>query len=410
MSKYLVTLLLALNIIHASAQRHEILDRRIATLQVMAGDNWLSLPVITLGQSTPINIAFDDLTHEYRRYCYKLEHCEVDWTTSEELFTSDYCDGFAEGNTIDNVEESLNTNQLYTHYSFRLPNDRCRMKMSGNYRVTVYDENDNNRKVLTACFMVVEPLMGVGLKMTTNTDIDINNRYQQIEMDLNYAGVNVTDPATQIKTVVMQNMRWDNAVVNAKPQYVMNDGLRWFHCRDLIFNGGNEYRKFEMLDVNHTTMGLEMMDWDGGSYHAYIWMDEPRPNYLYDEDANGAFYIRNSDNNEIDYTCEYLMIHFRLKSPRQSGDVYINGVWTNDQFLPEYKMIWNETAQIYEAQVWLKQGYYSYQYLLQRSDGTMVPVPSEGNFYQTKNSYQALVYYRPNGSRTDRLVAYQDYR
>ncbi|WP_256850201.1 type IX secretion system plug protein domain-containing protein, partial [Pantoea sp. Fr-CA_6] len=68
---------------------------------------------------------------------------------------------------------------------------------------------------------------------------------------------------TQIKTVVMQNGRWDNAVVNAKPQYVMDDGLQWLHNRNFIFNGGNEYRKFEMLDVNHPSMGLERIDWDG---------------------------------------------------------------------------------------------------------------------------------------------------
>jgi hypothetical protein len=34
------------------AQRHEILDERIASLQVMAGDDWLNMPVISLGQPT----------------------------------------------------------------------------------------------------------------------------------------------------------------------------------------------------------------------------------------------------------------------------------------------------------------------------------------------------------------------
>ncbi len=407
MNRWIVTVwLLCLFATGVKAQRNEILNDRIASLQVMAGDDWMSMPVITLGQATPINIAFDDLTHEYRRYSYRIEHCEADWTVSTDLFDSDFCMGFASGNTIDDFKESLSVNQLYTHYSLQIPNNRCRLKMSGNYKVTVYDEHNEDAPVLTACFMVVEPAMGVGLAVTSNTDIDINNRHQQIEMKLSYGSVNVTDPATHVKTVVLQNGRWDNAVVNPRPQYVMGNGLQWSHNRDLIFNGGNEYRKFEMLDVTHTTMGLESIGWDGSMYHAWIWTDEPRPSYVYDESANGAFYIRNSDNIDNSIQSEYLMAHFRLKSPRLPGNVYLNGAWTNNWFTPRYQMQWDDEKQEYTAELWLKQGYYSYQYLLEQNDGTMVPVPSEGNFYQTENDYQALVYFHGNGERADRLVGY----
>lgn len=400
-------LLLFITLLPARAQRNEILSSRIASLQVVAGDNWMSPPVIMLNGEDPIHISFDDLTHEYHRYCYKLEHCEADWQPSTELFVSDFCEGFADGNTIDDLVESINTNTLYTHYSLTLPNSKCRMKISGNYRLTVYDENDENNIMFTACFMVVEPLMGVSLNVTTNTDIDINNAHQQVSMEVNYGPLKVTDMGTQIHTVVMQNGRWDDARLDAKPQFILGDGLRWNHCPDYIFNGGNEYRKFEMLDMNHTTMGLEKMTWDGNNYHAYIWPDEPRPSYVYDEDANGSFYIRNSDNIENDYASEYAYVHFTLKAPRADGEVFINGTWTNDRFLHEYQMTYNDETQRYEASVFLKQGYYSYQYLLLSTDRQAVPFPTEGNFFQTENSYQGLVYFKAIGQRTDRLVGYQ---
>lgn len=411
MKKYIIAICLCIGTtLGVMAQRHEILSERIASLQVVAGDQWMDLPLITLGQSTPIIISFDDLTHDYHRYAYRLEHCEADWSVSEEIFESDYCEGFASGNTIDHYRQSINTNQLYTHYSLQLPNDRCRMKLSGNYRLTVYDEQENDTPVLTACFMVLEPLMAVGMEVTSNTDADFNGRHQQVGMTLNYGGVRVTDPMNQIKTVVMQNGRWDNAIINPKPQYVNASGLAWSHNRDLIFNGGNEYRKFEMLDVSHTTMGLESMTWDGERYHAWIWTDEPRPSYVYDEDADGSFYLRNSDNRDNDILSEYAMVHFRLASPRLPGNIYLNGAWTYDRFPNSYQMQWDEEAQLYHAALWLKQGYYNYQYLLEQPDGTMVPIPSEGNFYQTQNTYQALVYFRGIGERTDRLVGYQAIR
>ena len=391
------------------AQRHEIFSDRIASLQVVSGQDWMSIPITTLG-GEPVNISFDDLTHEYHRYTYKLEHCEADWTVSEELFASDYCEGFTSDNTIDELTESINTNVLYTHYTLQIPNDRCRLKIGGNYRLTITDENNGDEPVLAACFMVVEPEMRVSMNMTTITDRDVNGRHQQIGMEVMYGKLPVTRPESQIKTVVMQNGRWDNAVVNASPQYIMGDGLRWDHCRDLIFDGGNEYRKFEILDVDHTTMGLESITWDGEKYNAMIWTDEPRPNYVYDEDANGAFYIRNSDNIENDYASEYVMTHFRLKSPRLNGDVYINGAWTNNRFLPQYRMTYDEMEKIYKASILLKQGYYSYQYLLVDADGKAKNVPSEGNFFQTENQYQALVYYRGIGGRTDRLVGFAQIR
>ena len=388
------------------AQRNEILDKNIASLQVVANNDWLSLPIITLNSNDFVNISFDDLTHEYHRYCYKIEHCEADWQTSSALFESDYIDGFASGNTIDDVQESTNTVQLYTHYKISFPNNKCRPKISGNYRVTIYDENDEKHVVCRAYFMIVEPSMAVHLNVTTNTDIDINGKHQQVEMAVDYGNNIVSNPQTQIKTVVMQSNRWDNAGVNARPQYIKANGLQWIHCKDFIFDGGNEYRKFETLDVTHTTMGLESINWDGHNYHAWIWTDEPRPSYIYDKDANGAFLIRNSDNIDNDVNSDYIITHFRLKSPQTADPIYINGFFTNDRFLPQYEMKWNEKNQQYEGELLLKQGYYSYQYLMMKPEGKLKPVPSEGNFYQTENTYQALIYFKANGNRTDRLVGY----
>ena len=393
------------------AQRNRILNPDIASLQVVAGNNWLSMPVIGLGEGVPVNIAFDDLTHEYRRYAYKVEHCNADWSTSGDLFVSDYIDGFNADNVIEHVEQSINTNMLYTHYRFQIPNERCKLKMSGNYRVTIYDANDDDKAVAECCFMVVEPRMGIKLSVDANTDKGINSRWQQVAMEVKYGGgLSVTDVQRQIYTVVMQNGRWDNAVVNAKPQFVMGDGLRWSHNAQLVFEAGNEYRKFEMLDVRQANMGVEKIDWDGEAYHAYLWPDEPRGSYVFDEDANGAFYIRNGDNRENNSTSEYIHVHFTLRSPRLAGDVFVNGVWTNDQLSAPYKMQFDEGAQCYRLSLLLKQGYYSYQYVWQQSNGQIATVPSEGSFYQTENRYQALVYYRKMGERADRLVGFAEIR
>ena len=411
MKKTLLALISAILPAASYAQNNEIYDKGIASLQVVAGQNWMSLPIIRLGSHSPndrINISFDDLTHTYHRYTYKIEHCEADWTVSDQIFASDFINGFQEGNTIENSMESINTNVLYTHYKLTIPNEDCSLKMSGNYKLTVFDENDDNRPMFTACFMVLENAMGVQLDVTTNTDIDINKQHQQVSMQVNYGSVNVTDPSTQIKTVVMQNRRWDNARINPKPQYTMADCLRWEHNSDLIFQAGNEYHKYEILDVSHPTMGIDRIDWDGENYQVYPYACVPRPNYVYDEDANGAFYIRNSDNIENDIASEYVFVNYTLQVPeRVDGDVYVNGAWTNDQLTPEYRMEYDDMNRCYTARILQKQGYYSYQFVMVGRDGVSRVVTSDGCFYQTENKYQALVYYRGTGERTDRLVGYQ---
>ena len=411
MRRIFLTILVIFCTLAMTAQRHEIMSDHIATLQVVADNDWLTMPVIRLNSGQRIHIEFDDLTHQYNRYAYKVIHCEADWTESEELFESDYIEGFADGNTIDEMEESLNTNQLYTHYSLTLPNEHCRLKMSGNYKVEVYDDNDDSEPMLTACFMVVEPVMTVRMEVTPNTDIDVNKSHQQVSMEVAYNGLQVLQPERQIHTVVLQNGRWDNARLNAKPQYTMADGLRWDHNRDLIFDAGNEYRKFEVLDTDHPTLGIDRIRWDGKQFHAFVFADEPRPNYLYDEDANGAFYIRNSDNIENNRISDYVQVHFQLMCPQPvSGDVYVNGVWTNDRFLEQYRMEYDYGSSSYQLTLPLKMGYYSYQYVMLDADGFAQVMPTEGSFFQTENEYYSLVYYRQQGGRTDRLVGYQKVR
>lgn len=380
---------------------NRIFSPRIKSLTSIVNGDWLNRPVMTLGSSDELVIGFDQLSHDYHRLVYRLEHCEADWSTSEDIFESDWLNGFND-NPIEDIRNSINTTVLYTHYQFSIPNERCQPKMSGNYRLTVYDEDKDNERLLEVEFYIVEPLMTVGMEVTTNTDIDHNNSHQQLSFTLNYNGLRINRPEEELYTVVMQNWRTDQARLNVKPNFVYQDGASWQHNRQLIFDGGNEFHKFEMLDVKHTTMGLDRMEWDGHSYQAYPFTATVRHNYLTDVDADGAFCIRNSERTEEDYTCEYVWVNYTLQSPDQ-GDIYLAGHWATDADRETYKMQYDAEKQLYSASILLKQGYYSYQ-LLTPTGG--IPL-SEGNFFQTENRYQILIYYKETGARTWRLVGYR---
>jgi len=405
----LFTLLLVLTALQAQG-RSRVYTPEVKTLQVVVNQDWLSPPVMRLGTADVLHVSFDELSHNYRRYVYHLEHCEADWQPSADIFESDWLVGFND-NTIDDYDNSLNTTVLYTHYSLQIPNDRCRLKMSGNYRLTVYDEQEGSldEPVLTAEFRVVEPLMNVGLSVTTNTDVDFNLSHQQVSMTAVYNSLQVTHEEEQLWTVVTQNGREDTQVAGTRPTSLQLGKAQWEHCRDLIFDAGNEYHKFEVLDVSHPTLGIDRMRWDGSNYHAFPFANEPRRHYVYDEDANGAFYIRNSDNIENDRTCDYVYVNYKLLTGHEYPDAHIvvDGQWATDDNADTYLMTYDETDRSYNARILQKQGYYSYQYLLLTADGRVRPIPEEGSFFQTENRYQAYVYYKGTGARTWRLVGYQ---
>ena len=383
---------------------NKIYHPQVKSLQAVVNQDWLSPAIMRLYGGDRLHIGFDELSHDYHRYVYRLEHCEPDWKASEELFETDWLEGF-NNIVIEDFEHSINTTVPYTHYHFTIPNERCRLKLSGNYRLSIIDD-DTDEVVSMVEFMITEQATNLSMAISTTTDIDTTLCHQQVEFGLKYGSLQVTDPQEQLQTVVMQNNREDNWRWNVHPSAVSHNGLEWKHRKELIFDAGNEYRKFEVLDPSHPTMGIDYISWDGEYYQAFPFINEPRPNYLYDEDANGSFYIRNSDNFENDITSDYVWVNYRLKSPvMPTGQIVIDGRWTNEN--PEtYVVEYDEDNHLYTASILQKQGYYSYQYLWINEDGNSHPLPSEGNFFQTENRYQILVYYKGTGMRTWRLVAF----
>ena len=96
-----------------------------------------------------------------------------------------------------------------------------------------------------------------------------------------------------------------------------------------------------------------------------------------------------------------MWVNYRLKSPA-GQDVRLSGRWTVEQ--PDtYRMSYDTAEGFYTASILQKQGYYSYQYLCGDDHNLL---PSEGNFYQTENQYQAFIYYKGTTDRSWRLTAY----
>lgn len=411
MKKILSILVLLLGYLHPlAAQNSRVYSEHVKTLQVTANNDVLLPPIVNLGGNNRIDIDFDYLSHDYHRFVYKIEHCNADWSPSTDIFESDYLEGF-NGQIIEDVENSFNTSLLYTHYHVRIPNENVSLKISGNYKVSIYNDEDGSdpdQPLLTACFSIVQPEVGINASVSSNTDIDFNKTHQQLSFTINYTGIPMNDPIRELKTIVMQNRRTDNWVVNPKPDIQKVNSLEYIHNRQLIFDAGNEYHKFEILGFNRANMNVDQIQWHEPYYHVILSQDKPQKNYILEGDQNGASVVRNEDNTDNETTSEYSWVHFSLKSEKTfPGNIYIAGNWTYNQFTPEYQMKYNPEQQVYETALLLKQGYYNYQYLCVTPDSRKGESLVDGNFFQTENEYIILVYHRPVGARYDQLIGYR---
>lgn len=407
MKKVILSILLIIPL--AANAWHSVKMPNIKSLQVILNDDFEALPVLQLKGHDVMHISFDELSHNYKRFTYHVEPCNPDWTPTEGLFDADWLEGIND-QPIDEYDNSINTSVLYTHYAFDFPNEQTNVRISGNYRLHIVDDETQEDAAVVE-FRVLEPITNVGLGVTTNTDIDLNGRYQQVNMTVKLNGLKVTRIDEELQTFVMQNGREDNMKVNIKPNYITPQAFQWEHNRRLIFDAGNEYHKFEVLDPRHLSMGLADVMWDKetNTWHAVPYPCEQRRSYLYDEDTDGAFLLRNSDNYDAERTSEYVYVHYFLKPLREYSDAHIvlNGRWTTEP-LDNYIMQYDEAEQVYKLTVMQKLGYYNYQLLLMDYDGTTHTLPEEGSFFETENKYQALVYYKATSERAWRLVGFQE--
>ena len=360
-----------------------------------------------------LEISFDEMSHDVHQYTYRVLHCNKDWTESD-ISSFEYIDGFTNADIVD-YEHSLNTQRSYTHYWFEFPNNDMQIKASGNYVLQIYEDGDPENVVAKICFLVVEPMVGIDASIRANTDIELNGRYQQLDLDILTAQLNMRD-ASEVHVVVQQNGRHDNAVTLNKPTFIEPNRLRYLNQKSLIFEAGNEYRHFDIYSSYYAGYNVNRVEYAQGEYHALLEVDGLRgiaatgasregTSYLSERDANGQWIINCEKSDEVDLEAEYMWVHFLLPVPQpiMDGWVFVGGELFGNQFSARNRMEYDADQKCYYLYTYLKQGGYDYMYYVVGNDG-VTTLPLEGSHWQTENEYAIWVYYRSFGARYDRLV------
>ncbi len=369
----------------------------------------MSKPVVTLNSDDRLVLSFDDLDADYKRYEYTIVHCDANWEVSD-LVPLDYLESFTDDYN-DDYQYSVNTMQSYTHYTKTLPNDVIKWRLTGNYLLKVYVEDNPDDVIFTRRFFVVDEKVSVFARVSMTTDVAERNHMQEVRFSINTTGITVTDPYHEIHVTLQQNGRWDNAITDLQPRLITGNELVYDQDQVNVFNGGNEYRYFDIKSLRYNSFRIQSIEYtpDKG-YQVYLYPDKVKRKDVFEnvqESINGKFLIKTEDMNNSEIESEYANVHFFLpyKTPLIQGKLYLMGGLTYWQFLREAELKYNFDKGGFEGSMLLKQGFYNYHYILlpnnsRRGDVTLI----EGNFFDTNNEYTFYIYYHPRGARYDRLV------
>lgn len=388
----------------------KVYEENIKSIQLYRGGNELNYPVLYLNDQERLSLEFDEWLSPGERqsdFYVDIVNCDAFWNPTN-LIPIQFYDGFTQ-DFIGGFNRSAFTKVPYVHYSYSFPQENEGFKQSGNYLLKVFRDGDPNQLVFTKRFVVVNPKI---LVQPTNLldDVVLRQRFEEFRFEVVHRGMRLIDPTRELQTFVLQNFRWDNALQMDQPFRYGNEQLEYRILLGKDFAGGNEFRWHDVRSTRFYSPSVREVFEDESKFTVHLFGDQPREDNVFAQqsDLNGGFMIDVQEWDQADISADYVLNQFRLNiNPVPDGKVFLLGGLTNWQILPEFQMDYNPDNERYEANIWLKQGFYDYQYVIKRPGIDEIDERSiEGINGFGENFYTILVYHKAPTSFTHEVVGY----
>lgn len=413
MKNILLVLTAGLVFFNGMAQMPDVIYApNIKTVQLYPSGNQLGYAVWALNSSDRLELHFDDLDGNVKNYSYTYQLCNADWTPAI-LSTFDYIKGFSQ-QRINTYRISSVAYTRYTHYSAVVPENNCAPSRSGNYILKVFMNGDTSKLIFTKRLLVVDPQTSITATIQQPFNPDIFRTSQKIPFQVIMSdNMQVVNYLQQIKVVILQNNRWDNALVNVRPTFFSGKKLDFNTENEIVMPAGKEWRWLDLRSFRLQSDRVAHANYLPRSTEIFVKPDADRSQqrFVYYRDINGMYSIETTESLNPLWQTDYATVHFSYippdNVPFQGKDLYLIGELNNYNLSDTAKMMYNNETRSYEKTLFLKQGYYNYNYVtIDQSDPKRAASYdyTEGNYSDTENDYTILVYYRALAGRADELV------
>lgn len=414
MNRHFLTIILSLYFGVAWSCHAEILPQwstsspRVKSVQWFQHGQPVSSPVTDLRGLNRPTLKFDILSPDDDDDAMpwlraSLEHRDADWN-KDNLADSEFLDGFniADIGTGDPSVGGITT--LYRHYETVVPPDGMRPLVSGNYIIHIYTDNNPDSILLSAPFRIEEQTAKINATASASTDVDYKQRHQQLQLNVDMFNIDQRANPQDLKVYITQNGDPHSRRYIGFPSRISPRKASYEHKKELIFPAGNEYRRMETTDMSTPMRHVEHIEWHNPFYHQFLAVDQTTTAYLFDQDHDGTYVVRDRNSSDSDLEADYCVVHFTLDGAniKAGTPIFIEGDFTGRTRNRDYIMSYDPRENVYYKSLLLKQGAYDYKYVTPGVPDTYSVV--EGDFHETSNTYDVSVYYRIPGERYDRLA------
>ena len=407
----LLYFLLVSIVLFAQRNPDETYMPQVKGIKLFVHGEQMTYPIINLGSTSTLELHFDDLDGNIKNYSYTYQLCDAGWQPID-LNPLDYLQGFTQ-NRLNQYRVSSIAKVKYIHYQAILPERNCIPTKSGNYLLKVFLNGDTSRLAFTRRMLVLDNKVPIALKVMQPYNSQLMTTYQKVQFSIDKTSLNILNPQQQLKVVVLQNYRWDNAATNLQPVFMRQNIYEYNGEKDCLFPAGKEYRWADLRSFRYQSERIDNINSYNTPFDVYMRPDPQRiqERMLVTQDYDGFYAVSATDVNNPWWQGDYANVHFTFRTGNQQPiagkDVFILGEMTGNALNDSTKLKFNTEKGAYEISLLLKQGYYNYTYVTKDAK-TKNAKPemefTEGDYWETENSYTVLVYYRSLGDRYDALL------
>lgn len=385
----------------------------VQTVLLYANGNQLEEPVVPLDDLTEkLTLSFDVLNGDGDVLNYTFIHCTYDWQPTE-IQRIQYASGF-DSDRIDDFSFSVNTLVDYVNYRLVFPKEDMRPLVSGNYLLIVFGDDMSEENIyFTRRFMVVDEKAVIEASVPRYPDdLALTDTHQQLNVITRMGNISGGNVQEYGNLTIRQNGRWDNAAEGVKPSYVYPDYISFEHNPLTVFDGSNQYRRFDISNFRFQSENLAHIYQNDQSYEIDILTCESRANKAYStyQDIHGAKFIHLEDENlNTSIEADYAKVNFFLRwdAPLPGQEVYVMGAINDWTFNESNRMTYDYKLRGYVCSMLLKQGFYNFMFAtLDEKTGEITTDMTAGNFWETNNVYTLYFYYYNPTKGYDELIGY----
>jgi len=363
-------------------------------------------PVIPIEKQSNWYIRFDDLDFSYKNYFLRIVHCDKNWVPSN-LNDIEYLQDFNDM-PLRSYKNSNGTKVPYNHYETELP----KAKLSGNYVAILYANRNKKDTVFAIRYSLVNQLSTIFSKVSFANQNEFRKTHQEIQLGFKYNDQLIINDESNLKVVFRRVNENENLLTKLpRPIHSVQDRAfqYQFFGNEGLIPGGNEYRIIDLRSAQQKLSFVNTIIQQNEITQIVTFPESPQGYFSYTNrnDINGGYILSNYENPYSILFADYVKCLFQLKTREiTEGNIYVKGGFSNLLSPQKLQLTYNFEKGMYEKEILLKQGIYNYKF-----DGNKeVTDYLEGNYSQTENEYEVLIYFQQPGTRYDALIGFQTVR